>query len=588
MLLLVAVKEVRGLLLLQPPLSPSRPHCGLQSSKLSLLFSTPPSTTTTLLSSSSLPPLETETSASSSKSSSKSESLSSRKRLGKSSFLYKQEQQEQRGGLEEEEDVATSEELRQMAEQHCGKKIGSASYKKAWTRWLYVAVESIRNDLGDRVLMLNSNDNIDAAENSDNSDDVKEAFEKLFFNLGVAADVGKMPSFEDKPARTGYALEFFCRARSLAEFLLETSNVNTPNTNNNDDDDDDNKYPEFWSRSLRNEECPLLASTLSSSSMSPTNNEKSSTTYEIVSLGGGPGFDFVGVALAATFSSYTTTPTTGASRVEDAPPADVVDDIKKNIHVTIMDYEEGWSDLVSAMDLSTKKLLSTSNTTSTGALPSMSCDWGGKCDITKSILHDPANANCLRLLRGEGESQSCQDHDDEAAATTAPSAAAKLWICQYCVAENAELLRQSDYIFLKELVREMPVGTCVLLTEVVPRLWPEMVRMLQTENLLKDVDVGFCKGYNGKQFMLRKRSKSRTSSSVGIVNNAVKSTDVDDPFESLDDRTRDQLEHFERLASYHERKVDAGWERQGRKVNGSVYHEEQLRQRRSSISEQAQ
>lgn len=232
-----------------------------------------------------------------------------------------------------------------------------------------------------------------------------------------------------------------------------------------------------------------------------------------------------------------------------------------DIHATVMDYEEGWGDLVEAMDQSTRNLLChTDNDDGDGddeeksvLYPSMSCDWGGKCDITKSIVNDSVNARCLQLLRGD--------------------TAAKLWICQYCVAENAELLRDSDYIFLKELVQEMPDGTLLLLTEVVPRLWPEMVRMLKNEGLLETTEVGFLKGYHGKQFLLRKNCRGTASAEEAVG--------VDDsPFASLDDRTRDQLEHFEKLASYHERKLDSGWERQGRKENGSIYNEQRQRAQR--------
>ena len=182
----------------------------------------------------------------------------------------------------------------------------------------------------------------------------------------------------------------------------------------------------------------------------------------------------------------------------------------------------------------------------------MSCDWGGRCDITTSILDDPVNANCKRLLLGDEQ-----------------QTAAKFWICQYCVAENAKALRASGYIFLKELVQEMPEGSMVLLTEVVPRLWPEMVRMLDTEGLLPTVDVGFRKGYGGKQFLLQKRSTRRPNDNI----------EEENPFASLGSRTCDQLDHFEKLATFHERKVDSGWKRQGRKANGSEYHENQLRRK---------
>jgi len=502
-----------------------------------------------------------------------SSDASTRKRLGKSSFLYKQQTKtDERKGTPVDTTVSSSVDLRQLAEQHSGKTVGSLQYKKAWTRWLYLSVESIRQDLGESLLLPA----IDGrTKNNDDEDDddkdplaVRRAFEKLFFDLGVAADEGTMPSFESGDARRGYALEFFCRARALAEFFLETPLCEDTDEGGPIDDSTSDLYPEFWIRSLRSPDCPVLGA-----SWSLDAEADQASTYEIVSLGGGPGFDFVGVALAAAFSFHT-----GASGRGITPGS------LASIHVTAMDYEEGWSDLVSAMDRSTRNLLTPSTgdeeplSPPSSSLPVMSCDWGGKCDITKSILNEPVNDNCKRLLLGD-------DDDDDGRGGQESS---RLWICQYCVAENAKALRDSDYVFLKELVREMSTGTLVLLTEVVPRLWPEMVRMLDREGLLPMVDVGFRRGYRGKQFMLRKRETRRqaaTNRRKGISSKKRDAEGTANAIESLDDRTRDQLEHFERLASYHDRKVGSGWKRQGRKANGSVYHEEQeIRYRQSGTA----
>lgn len=541
MFLFMAVPGIRGLLSVQSLVRARRsaPMC----------FSTALFSEATLL-----PPKKTKTALSS--------DSSTRKRLGKSSFLYKQKTTNKDDITAAASAVSSATDLRLMAEKHSGKTIGSFQHKKAWTRWLYLAVESIREDLGEHLLLL-----AEPSEDDEEEKEVREAFEKLFFDLGVAADEGTMPSFESGAARKGYALEFFCRGRALAELFLETPLFEAAAL---EGDSDEGVYPGFWTQALRSQECPILAASKPHKvrSLEEPVPPEAPSTYEIVSLGGGPGFDFVGVALAAAFSFHTTT-----SIVSDSTTANTLP--FPGIHVTAMDYEEGWSDLVSAMDRSTRNLLNPLLLTDdddesfASKVPAMSCDWGGKCDITKSILHEPVNANCKRLLLGGNDREG----------------ASRLWICQYCVAENAKALRESDYIFLKELVREMPKGSLVLLTEVVPRLWPEMVRMLHKEDLLSLVDVGFRKGYRGKQFLLKKRGKRRPQK--GIASGHEDHRKRGGPFETLDERTRDQLEHFERLASYHDRKVDAGWKRQGRKDNGSAaYHEEQLRRRRNRPEEE--
>jgi hypothetical protein len=519
-----------------------------------------------------------------------------KRRSGKSSFLYKQEQQ-QKLLVEADEDyidntssisssafAAAAEEicLLGLAQKHSNKRAGSSQYKKAWAHWLSAAVELIRDDLGSNLLsvggLLSNSNNT----NNNTTDDimmnqkVTEEFEKLFFDLGVAADIGIMPSFQNQQARIGYSLEFFCRARSLAEFFLET-NADIINAADQHNNGNKKKYPKFWSNTLINNECPILASSSSSSPLSPSLSSETTTMYEIVSLGGGPGFDFVGVALAATFSWY------AQSNGNDN---DNSCNINMHIHVSVLDYEEGWKDLVNAMDGSTRKLLTTvpvpSSSLSTATIiPSLSCDWGGKCDITKSLLHDPVNVHCLKLVHGRGDEETSNSNDDEDGTAQPPPTAspAKLWICQYCVAENAELLRKSNFVFFKELIEVIPVGTLLLLTEVVPRLWPEFVHQLDNDGLLSYVDIGFCKGYHGKQFMLQKRATIESESSS-------KSCSDDDNqglFEQFDHRTREQLIHFERISVCHDRKVQSGWERQERKANESAeYHCEQERRKRNT------
>ena len=522
-----------------------------------------------------------------------------KRRSGKSSFLYKQEQQQQLLVVVDESSIdttstssissstAAAEEicLLGLAQKHSNKRPGSSQYKKAWRHWLSAAVDSIRDDLCSNLLSVggvlsNSNNNNTTDDMMMMNQKVTEEFEKLHYDLGVAADIGIMPSFQNHQARIGYSLEFFCRARSLAEFFLETS---VDIIYADAADQDNNKYPKFWSNTLINNECPILASSTSSSPLSPSLSSETTTTYEIVSLGGGPGFDFVGVALAATFSWYAQSNDNANSCSNNM-----------NIHVSVLDYEEGWKDLVNAMDGSTRNILTTvpvpSSSLSTAAttLPSLSCDWGGKCDITKSLLHDPVNVHCLKLVHGRGDAEKNNSNDDEDGTAQPPPTAspAKLWICQYCVAENAELLRKSNFVFFKELIEVIPVGTLLLLTEVVPRLWPEFVHQLDNDGLLSYVDIGFCKGYHGKQFMLqKKRATIESESSSTSCSNDEHEQEHNNQglFEQFDHRTREQLIHFEELSVCHDRKLQSGWERKERKSNESAeYHYEQERRKRNT------
>ena len=223
-------------------------------------------------------------------------------------------------------------------------------------------------------------------------------------------------------------------------------------------------------------------------------------TYSMVSLGGGPGFDYVSAALASSFCSYTSTSE---------------DSLHNNaIKATVLDYETGWGDLVEAMGNSTQHVLQNS---------ALECDWGGKCDITKSIF-DPSNTACLSVLN-----------------TT------NLWTCQYCVAENANRLQESKYVFFRELFEHAQPGALFVLSEVHPRIWPNFYHLM--EEHCPYMQVGFNK--HGRQMLLRKCTEAEGQSQVLIS-----------------EKDRKLVEKFEELGRYHERKINSGYKRQAPKRRG--------------------
>ncbi len=367
-----------------------------------------------------------------------------RKRLGKKSFIYKQERNA-------EIQIASNSEIRDLASKNTVKTPGSKSQIKLWHQWVDLTISSIRYDLS-----CNLNVPADTAR-----------FENLFYNLGVAADNGQMPSFEDPGARSGYALEFFCRARQLADLFLDSL---IP----------DYTFPDFWVDEMM--KTPMLGG----------GRDASARPYRIVSLGGGPAFDFVGVALAAMFS---------ASGEECAP-----------MHATIYDYEEGWGDLVESMDVATRNILQQSQ---------LSCQWGGKCDITKPISHENNSAFAPELGVND------------------------MFVCQFCIAENANLLRESNFVFFKELFEKSAEGSIFIFTETTPRIWPELYDVV--EEHCRYMEVGF--NQKGRQMLLKK----------GKVNmNAV----------ALNSCDTDLLMDFREIATRHQRKLDSGYTRQVRKIRG--------------------
>ena len=337
------------------------------------------------------------------------------------------------------QNTATSAQIHQLAIKSALRQRGSKSYQKAWRHWLHLSTNSIRHSLS-CILP----DPVD-----------EEQLNDLSFSLGVAADVGKMPSFENAGARSGYALDYFCRARLLADLLIDIKS----------------------DAHCLGDKCQLT------------------------SIGGGPGFDYVAAALVSIF--------TGAGAEEKTVP----------INATILDYESGWSNLVNTMNDATRNALPTYN--------KMSCTWGGRCDLTQSIYHQ-SNTNCLKVLD-----------------TTT------LWTCQYCVAENAGKLRQSDYIFFRELFQAAANGATFWITETTPRLWPEFYKLILDYNEQNDRSIlRITFPYMRGQQVLIHKDMIRDGSDAEIISK----------------RDAQLILEFERYAQSHEELVDSGWERQRKKT----------------------
>ncbi|CAB9499495.1 expressed unknown protein [Seminavis robusta] len=364
----------------------------------------------------------------------------------------------------------------------------SKKYFVSWRNWCTAAVHAIRSCLAQEL----PHPPCDAQ------------FGRLFYQLAQGVDRGEMPSFAHPTARSAYALEFFCRARLVADLLLTKYHLGIAATmkrtcaregqEDRSDYDAEEEEEDVYAQKF----CPL----------SSTSTGTTGRTCRVLSLGGGPGYDYVGVLLADWFGTCGHSTTT--------------------IQGTVLDYEEGWHDVVEAMNTATQTALQTS-----------SClQWGGTCDITQSLLDHPSNAtNCLPLV----------DTTD-------------VFICQYTIAENAHALRHSNYIFFQQLFQRAPTGSLILLIEVTPRLWPDIVALLpplDTDTTRFRID--FCKARNrsnGPQLMIQKLSITTISTS---------STALD----RHNQRALEACGEFRKLKQLHDRKMDAGFQRQSRKVRGT-------------------
>mmetsp|Transcript_26635 Transcript_26635/g.37526 ORF Transcript_26635/g.37526 Transcript_26635/m.37526 type:complete len:434 (+) Transcript_26635:155-1456(+) len=368
--------------------------------------------------------------------------------------------------------IPTADQLRDLSKAISVKKPYSTNFFKSWKHWSRLGVNRVRHELSE---------NLPCPVDQEKSCDLQ-------FQLGVAADMGSMPSFEDPGARAGYAMDFFCRAILMADLLYIPKE---PNTN-----DGGHSSLSFMDQGLQE----LF--------------QRRQDVY-VSSIGGGPGYDFVSAALVASFQNSLAT-----QRGETTS-------ITTSVHATIMDYEEGWYDLVDVMSEATRTALSFDEDVD------HTCIFGGKCDITQSLSHE-SNAACLAEIQRTN-----------------------LWICQYCVAENAAKLSQSDFIFFTDLFTMASEGTMFLFTETTHRLWPEFTEMilsLQQEQQDNDpccgYEVAFPKvngrGKGGHQMFIQKRKGAEISK---------------EQLELCDEFIRDR--------EMHKLKVKNGFVRQMKKIRGS-------------------
>lgn len=380
-----------------------------------------------------------------------------RKALGKRSFVPRAQKEDI------QQKISSPEYLLELVQDAKLRKRGSNKYVRSWRHWSTLTIETIRYHLSENLPHPVH----------------RQEFEALCFSLGVAADVGEMPSFSNAGSRSGYAVDFFCRSRLLSDILMDVDNPT---------------LPPHWKGTFL--EKRLLFGEASASTTT-------TTSCNITSLGGGPGFDFVAAALVATYN------TAGNGNAK--------------VHATIMDYEEGWQDLVVAMNVATQTTLQQ---------PNFICSWGGKCDITQPLTH-PNNAATLKAIP-----------------TT------DLWTCQYCVSENLRLLRETDYVFFRDLFEAAPVGALFLFTETTTRVWPDFLDMVQAD--FPYMEIGFPKRTSGR---------SKKSPQMVLCKQSPRDACPVHP------RDLELADEFRRYLQRHERKMDSGWERQVRKIRGSKNQE---------------
>ncbi|CAK0896404.1 unnamed protein product, partial [Prorocentrum cordatum] len=208
-------------------------------------------------------------------------------------------------------------------------------------------------------------------------------------HLGLAARAGVMANFSDEGARAGYTLKHLpSRTQYVTNTLFRASQSKS-----------------WLSETLRS----LLVGRL---------------CCQVLSIGGGPGFDFAAAVLLAMWLAPM-----GSHRV--------------TIHACIFDYEPGWAVCADAVSSAVRQKFGQHNRSSCGFV-----------DIRKPLAH-PSNAP-FKLAAAGQEGQ-------------------MLVVASYVVSENARELERTRFAFFEELFASALPGTLFVFIDTTHREWPDLL-----------------------------------------------------------------------------------------------------------------
>ena len=276
----------------------------------------------------------------------------------------------------------------------------SSSYRKLRKTYCHRVAEDIKHELQSYIKGSKA-DNIL----------LYPASKRLEAELGIGATQGIMPDFSDETALYGYSLQHFGRTRLLFDLITQTQ-------------------PDWLETRVRE----LFYTRSNSGGM-----VSHSPCIDLISLGGGPGYDYVTAAILSDFCSG------------------------PDINTQIFDYEPNWESIVHSVDNATQTILGHDRHT---------CKFG-RCDITQQ-LSDVSNVGV-----------SLDGH---------------IYTCSYCIHENAVALRHGNWSFFRELFEEASDGSLFFFTDTTHRLWPELADVAK-DSRLRYSAPRICSGKAGWQFV---------------------------------------------------------------------------------------
>lgn len=241
----------------------------------------------------------------------------------------------------------------------------------------------------------------------------------------------------------------------------------------------------------------------------------------VLSVGGGPAFDLVAMAIlcdvvsadyydayaaqntvqeprhGTTTTTTATTTTTTTTTVQAATANDddeCSEDPAVRVEATVLDYEAGWEKCAVAVANALRECTCSSGSPKKNALPqtlTSSCKAGhhsmlnfGRCDINEPLTSEVNSAAAQVVYeRAAGEVPDTAGGPGNPKGTRQPRHPIVV-VASYVVAENAEGLRRTNFCFFRDLMREAAPGSLFVFTETTHRLWPELLRVAFEEFFL--------------------------------------------------------------------------------------------------------
>ena len=311
-----------------------------------------------------------------------------------------------------------------------------------------------------------------------------EATSRLLAALSASASSGEMPRFDEAGALAGYTtFHLINRAGKVADLLRVAASskrrlsVASPS----------------WSAvpsavlSAVPSALPSVVAPAHGCSGAPCRAPVGLAPSVVVSLGGGPAYDFAALAMLRAYEAME------AGTGEGEP-----------LQVHVLDFELGWKADAEAVSEATCTVLSTTLRGGGG---------GGGDGIGGRLSGRLDNGVAHQMLFGKCDlTQPLEAVSNAAVRSALPHA--RLFICSYVICENAQRLRATGYTFFADLMAAAAPGTVLAFSETTHRQFPELIEAARRGVVagggasVLETSLPSLKGKGGSQCLLYKRALS--------------------------------------------------------------------------------